>query len=294
MSRRFERKQREHLRLTPRDLEAVVAVFESRYLTNREIGRLLFAQEQSSLCRQRLRFLFDLGYLRKRAAGPNDPDIYYLGLQGRKYIAALGIWSRVQVDAIAGVSGEETDAPQLMMEHELTLAHLYVNARLECRRHGWELAWKNTRMLELDKLGIEPDAWLDVACGSRHHEAFLEFTAAMPVASELSGKLSRYQAYWERTQHRAAVLWLTTTGAKANRLLEGIRASEYRDCFLVGLIEDAGSFLTRRMWRWGDAAQESSDEGALSAMLQWLYPPTSPRQKEGGPALTGPQPADRD
>lgn len=268
MSKRFERVQRHHVRITARDLEVVQAVFEARYMTNRQIGTLFFSGADSSHGRQRLRYLFDLDYLRKRAAGPNEPDIYYLGLKGRRYLATLGSWSRAAVDRIAGVSGEEVATPALMMRHELTLSRLYVNARIECAAYGWQLQWKNTRMLEMEKLGIEPDAWIGLRGERDQRQAFLEFTAAMPSTSEMESKLTRYQAYWQKQEQALPVLWFTTSRSKANRLLESIRQSEYRDLFLVGQIEDASRFLTKPMWRWGDA-----EDGHLNDMLQWIQPP---------------------
>ena len=118
--------------------------------------------------------------------------------------------------------------------------------------------------------GIQPDARLQVSHRGNAREAFLEFTAAMPGAGELKGKLEGYQRLWERTQQPCAVLWFTTSRAKANRLLEGTRSSLFRDCFLVGLIEDARGFLTRPMWRWADADEEERDD-----VVQWLQPPTA-------------------
>ena len=267
MTKRFKRAKREKVRLTERDLKVVEAVFEARYMTNRQVGRLLFGNAHSSHCRQRLRYPFDLDYLRKRPAGPNDPDIYYLGLKGRRYIASAGLCNREMVDKVAGVSGEAVATPALMMRHDLSLSRLYVNAQLECRRFCWELAWKNTRELELGGLGIQPDAWLEVSHGKKARQAYLEFTAAMPNAKELSGKLDGYHALWNRTREAIAVLWLTTSRGKANRLLGRIRRSEYRDYF-VGQVEEARSFLTACMWRWGDAQEDESDD-----MVQWLRPP---------------------
>jgi hypothetical protein len=280
MTRRFARKAREGDHLIDRDYRIVEAVFAARYMTLRQINDLLFLPTTFSYCKQRCRVLYDLGYLRKRVVHQNEPDIYYLGLKGKRHIASQGAWSREQVNLITGTSGGVARTPMLMMEHELTLARLYVNARLECAGYGWELTWKNARMLELEQLGMQPDAWLAVSSGDKGRQAFLEFTAAMPSASELSGKLERYQAYWERTQDPTAVLWLTTSKRKAQRLLEGIRGCPYRDYFLVGLIEDAGTFLTRRMWHWGDAprsgeAPGSDEEGALNEVVQWLQAPES-------------------
>ena len=161
-------------------------------------------------------------------------------------------------------------APALMMRHDLTLSRLYVNTRLECRRYGWDLSWKNARLLELEKLGIQPDAWLGVSHKGRTREAFLEFTAAMPNARELSGKLAGYHALWDRARQPVAVLWLTTSRGKANRLLGAIRKKDYRDYYFVGLIEAARSFLTAKMWLWGDAGESERDD-----MVQWLRPPAT-------------------
>jgi hypothetical protein len=269
MTHRFEPREREGVYLTARDLRVVEAVFAARYLTARQIGWLLFGRANSSHCRSRLRVLFDLGYLRKRDVGQNDPDVYYLGLQGRRYLAEAGLCSRALADRVAGVSGEAAGAPGLMMAHELALGELYVEARLEAEAYGWTLAWRNARMLELEGLGVQPDAGLLVSGATAQQEAYLEVTAVMPAAVELAGKLEGYQALWERSGRSCAVLWLTHSPPHAARILKAVRRSGYGDCFLVGLIEEARGFLTRRMWRWGDAR---SGDGA--DMVQWIQSPT--------------------
>ena len=273
---RFERVKRQSIRLTERDLLAVVAVYEARYLTARQIGRLLFGRANSSQARQRLRYLYDLDYLRKRVAGPNEPDIYYLGLEGRRYVAAQGLCERSRADRLAGVSGEGVAAPALMMAHELTLGELYVSARLQCQQHGWTMEWKSARALELERLGIQPDGWLcvdttPVSDSAPHQEAFVEYTAAMPSASEIKGKLAGYQAYWERTHNAAAVLWLTTNERQVAGLLRMIRKSDYRDLFLVGLAEEAEAFLTAPIWHWGDANDPQSGSNRRGrGRVSWL------------------------
>jgi hypothetical protein len=276
MTHRFEPREREGVYLTARDLRVVEAVFAARYLTGRQIGRLLFGRANSSHCRSRLRVLFDLGYLRKRDVGQNDPDVYYLGLQGRRYLAEAGLCSRALADRVAGVSGEGAGTPGLMMAHDLALSELYVGARLEAEGYGWTLVWRNARMLELEGLGVQPDAWLQVHHGGRSQEAYLEVTAAMPTAVELAGKLEGYRAYWERSKRPCAVLWLASAQPHATSILEAVRSGAYGDCFLVGLIEEARGFLTRRMWRWGDAQHADGAD-----MVQWLQPPTTVGGQKG-------------
>jgi hypothetical protein len=79
MTRRFERIWRQ-MNLTERYLQTVEAVFHARYLTARMVQQLFYRLTTASLCRQRLCYLYDAGYLAKRRAHPNEPDIYFLGL----------------------------------------------------------------------------------------------------------------------------------------------------------------------------------------------------------------------
>ena len=263
MTKRFQRVSRAQVRLTQRDFGIVEAVFCARYMTNQLVAQLLFTPTTFSACKERLRRLFDLRYLNKRKAYVNEPDIYYLGLRGKRYIVALGEYSKEQVDRIAGVSGGRAAAPFLMMRHELTIAKLYVNARQECEKRGWSLRWRNTRMLELQKLAVQPDAWLEVSHGESCRLAYLEFTAVMPDQKELLAKVRAYQALWDKTGDPTPLLWLTTSRNKANHLREAAEQCDYRDYFLVGLLEDAGEFLTKPIWRWSEAPGE---------MVQWIKP----------------------
>lgn len=249
MSHRFERVKRPHIRITERDLAIVEAVFRARYLTNRQIAELFFSPGAYSSCKKRVRYLFDRGYLRKRATYVNEPDIYFLGLAGKRHVVGLGEYPSPDVDRIAGVRGGEGEGHYLMMRHELTLSQLYIHAALECRQRGWLLHWENARMLELRRLGVQPDAYFKV--GERR--AFMEFTGVVPTGQELAGKIEGYTALLEALEGRALVLWLTTSKAKLEQLWRGIRQGPYPDYFLLGLIDESGQFLTRPMWRWSEA-----------------------------------------
>ena len=249
MTHRFQRVKRPHIRITARDLAIVESTFRARYLTNQQIAQLLFSPGAFSSCKKRVRYLFDRGYLRKRATYVNEPDIYFLGLAGKRHIVRLGEYPSPIVDRIAGVRGGEGEGHYLMMRHELTLSQLYVNAALDCRQRGWTLHWENARMLELRKLGVQPDAYLRV--GERG--AFLEFTGVVPTGVELGGKVEGYTTLLEALEGRALVLWLTTSKAKLGQLWRGISQGPYPDYFLLGLIDEATQFLTRPMWRWSEA-----------------------------------------
>jgi hypothetical protein len=152
----------------------------------------------------------------------------------------------------------------------LTLSWLYVNARLECRRHGWSMIWKNTRMLELMKLGIEPDAFLAVIQGDKKRAAFVEYTGVLPTASEMERKVAGYDAFLQarQCQHHLGVesitiMWLTTSCAKAAKLGHYLKRSSYPDYFLIGSIDESDQFLTSAIWQWTESTRR----------ISWVKPP---------------------
>jgi hypothetical protein len=133
-----------------------------------------------------------------------------------------------------------------MMNHDLALSDLYVKAVLECREHGWDLTWKNSRMLELKKLGVEPDAYLKVESPHGSREAFIEYTAVLPTRTELDKRLEAYQRLYERTGRTIPILWFATTASKLNWLRSSAGSC---GCAAFGLV--AEKYLSSSIWWWG-------------------------------------------
>jgi len=136
-------------------------------------------------------------------------------------------------------------------------------------------------MLELMRLGIEPDAFLAVGYQGEERAAFIEFTSVLPTRREMRGKIERYDAYLESLRwqqdfgvDQIGVLWLTTSRNKAQHIWEAVWGARYRDYFLVGLIEDANEFLTKPMWRWSESEERVS----------WIVPPERVLYAQGGRA----------
>jgi len=246
--------ERKHVQFTDRDGLIVQAVFVARYLTTDQVGHLFFGGQVSSSCKKRLRYLFDRGYLRKRLVHPNEPDVYFLGLQGRHYIAKVSDgYSKEEIDKLAGVPGDG-EAPSLMLSHDLAVSSLYVRAALECRERGWTLEWRNSRELELRRLGVQPDAYLAVNGGDFEKRAFLEFTSVLPTQAEMKGKLDGYQSLIEKLGG-VPVLWFTTSRSKLEHLSRQVSRFIYHDWILLGLIDDSSGFLTRKMWWWSESSE---------------------------------------
>ncbi len=241
MAERTERITRKYIHFTKRDKEIVQAVFYARYLNTEQIAALFFNGKRSSSCRKRLRYLYDEKYLDKRTVeSVSDQDVYFVGLRGRHFLKGVVPFSGLEIDKIAGVTGNGND----FLKHDLTLSWLYVNAILGCREHNWSLEWKNARMLEMEKLSVQPDAYLKT-----EKEAFIEFTDVLPSEREMRSKLNGYRTLLE-AKGGVLVLWFTTSKRNFGFLSKHVKGFLYHDWILLGFIEDKGNFLTKPMWKW--------------------------------------------
>ena len=257
MRGRYQRQSdRKGFWLTKRDMQIVEAVFEARYITTHQIAELLFQGVSYSQCRYRVRGLFDLGHLKKRTTYRTEPDILYLGLRGKRHIQKSRGLQKGYVEKVSGVGRKETISVR-EMSHDLTLADLYIAARRNCGEREWQLTWRNTRMLELAKLGVEPDAWLQVREGDKSRAAYLEFTDVMPPAKEMNHKLSGYEGLFDR-EGATRVLWVTTSKAKGVQLRDRVAANYYASYFYVSLIESKEGLLTEPIWRVGGKRQPAA------------------------------------
>jgi len=255
--------------LTERDMAIVEAVFLARYLTLDLICQVFFSQGARSSAKRRTRILFDRRFLDKRRASPNAPDVYYLGMRGVRHVEDLvgdgrfgGDFDVASVGKIRGVSGAGADNPDLFLVHELALSRVYVDAMLEARRQGMGLRWLPARALELRKLGFEPDAFLDATYvdsegRKRGKAAFVEFTQVLP--KDLPAYVAERQRYLALKKCRgdfgvgsASFLWLTTSRAKRQKILDVISQTVQRDwwhAWYAALWPDVrGLVLTGAVW----------------------------------------------
>ena len=249
-AKRFERRartERKELRLNPRLARIITHVSCCRYLTLNQILELEFKPTTRSWAKDYLRKLFDAGYLRKRGNVPHwEPDIYYNGLEARNWLAKTYKLDKEWLKKIGGVPGGN-EPP---MTHDLTVSWLYVRAVLECRLRQWEMRFKSTRVLELEGLGVQPDAHLTVETPSGIHEAYIEYSDQLPDQTEMKKKLDGYRALWEKTGEGIPVLWFTSNDKKATRVVRWLSDFVYKDYVLVGDVGSAPRFLTARMWNW--------------------------------------------
>lgn len=236
MTHRFIRIERKYKHFTKRDGLILEVVFYSRYMTNTMVQKLLFTPTTFSWCKTRLRILFDKGFLKKRDTFQNEPDVYFLGLQGRRYISKTLHLPQKYVDKVSGTPGTGK-LPSMFLEHDLTLSSIYTSLRLSA--DGLNFTWKNDRMLELDKLPVRPDGYLELSNGTKSKEAFVEFTSVMPDTADMEKKLEGYS----KLLKDQAVLWFTTSRAKVNKIRDYVRKSNISPNILVALIEDVNGII---------------------------------------------------
>jgi hypothetical protein len=98
---RVSEEQRPRFRLTERDRDIVLAVYQYRVLTTNQIETLFFKPKDSapkspynSRCRLRLQALYHAGYLRRdeqpqKMTEGRKPLLYSLDLEGAKLISQL-------------------------------------------------------------------------------------------------------------------------------------------------------------------------------------------------------------
>lgn len=236
MTKRWERTPPEKVKLLPSDPPILKAVLEARYLTADLVAKLCFKPTLVKWCYSRLRALYDMKFLNKRVTYPSLPDVYLIGMRGKHFFERLG-YEREWLDKVAGVTGSDPIDSALWMPHDLTLSKLYVNACLEAQTHGWEVEWKNARVLELEHPEFQPDGWVKVGHNGKAVNAFVEFTDEIPARDVLERKIAKYEG--------RKVLWVTTSARKLKRLAAFMPH--------VGLttIDECGEWLTAPIWNVG-------------------------------------------
>ncbi len=189
------------------DTEIILFLHDYKYIT-RPLLEVLTSRKGTSL-KNRLRFLFDHGYLMKvqfsRAYTEKGttPDVYILDERGR---GAYQWATHMKADP----SPKRNLNKDLQLEHALLINTVRVMVTAACRQREdlelvhWERAGKETKdtvRIKGKKRTIAPDAFFVIKeVGGQAYPFFLEAdrtTMAKPVFTK---KLQAYYAYW-RTIH---------------------------------------------------------------------------------------------
>ena len=241
------------MRLMPRDVEVLKAVYEYRVMTHTQLTQLVFGNNHPSVATKRLYALYHNGYLERlflpvRGGVAVSPTLYLLGDKGAQELALRGdylnfYWSK-----------DHLKVGTLFLAHSLAISDFRLKLTLACRAAGIPLLeWRGERELkkDYDKVPIKtasgstrsvpiiPDGYfvLQTAEGKRHFA--LELDRGTMEGKRFRTKVEGYTAYFESGAYTERF------GTKSLRVLT-VTESQRRMKNLKNITERAGG--KSRFW----------------------------------------------
>src|SRR3990172_5114706 len=282
-------KHRRGWRVTPRDLDILVAIYRFRFLTRQLVEWAFFSREdgdfnqRSSLAARRLQVLYEAGYV-QRLVMPvlpgtgRSPAVYALSSRGADAVAAhLGV-DRGEVDW----TPKHTRATAFFMEHTLAIARLWASLEAalldtDLRLGSWtgeaQLRQWDKRVFDREVhrwVPVRPDGyfrlWRSKGCSL---PCFVEVDMRTETNGRFAQKMTAYEVYRrEEGRGKSDVadfrLLVVTSGA---RRLENLRRVSSRVvdqdfCLFATLVDLHPS---RVLGNWLDIDRRRIDLTALIA-----------------------------
>jgi Replication-relaxation len=201
-------------RLTRRDFEILVQLYEHRVLTTPQIYDLHF--DTHTRASKRMLQLYRLGLVerfRPHTPTGSAPWHYTLDEPGARLVAA-----RQEIDfkdftfkkaRIFDVVG----SPRL--RHRVECNGFFARLTLACRRRGWRLEWIGERRAcsSWDSI-ISPDGIGRIVAGDREISFFLEYDRGTENHDQLENKTSRYRIVGRTARSEDALLFVFPSGAR--------------------------------------------------------------------------------
>lgn len=241
------------IRLMPRDIEVLKAVYEYRVMTHTQITQLVFSTNHPSVATKRLYALYHNGYLERkflpvRGGVAVSPTLYLLGEKGAQELNLQGeyldfYWSK-----------DHLRVGTLFLAHSLAISEFRLKLTLACRASDIPLLeWRGERELKknYDTVSIKtasgmcrsvpiiPDGYfvLQTAEGKRHFA--LELDRGTMEGKRFRTKVEGYNTYAEDGAYTKRF------GTKSLRVLT-VTESERRLKNLKRVTEQAGG--KNRFW----------------------------------------------
>lgn len=271
---RAQEGQRPRFRLTERDRDIVLAVYEHRVLTTNQIETLFFASstgfkgevspKYNSRCRLRLQALYHAGYLQRdeqpqKMTEGRKPLLYFLDVRGAELVAEVQ-------DVPVGSLDWNPRAPRVSpftLEHLLATNDVRVAAEVSARRHGLEITtWlddSTLRRLETkeyvylrigdggeQKVAIVPDGYFVLEHGRVGQEGWVRHNQFLET--DMGTTTGMYAKYGKRDWARKVAAYLQyyrsgkyqeRYGTRSMRVLT-VTTSERRLANLKGVTEKVG------------------------------------------------------
>jgi len=251
------------MKLTARDKVLIYQVYENRFMSRRQLEKLLFPN--TSACNRRLMLLYQHRYL-DRLYKPVDfgssQAVYALAKRGADIVAQEFRIERTRIRW----SRRQNKVEFLFLEHTLAISEFRVNLELAIsKRPDVELLfWKrgtkelNDRVSDPEGkskyLTVAPDAFFGVQTPDGRSFYFLEMDMGTMSLIRLKSKIHAYRQYWKIGKYTERygfksfrVLTVTDSDKRMANLLEMARSCGVRSMFLFATQKLTTSIL-RDIW----------------------------------------------
>ncbi len=210
------------MRLTERDARIVSWVYKMRFLTREQIQRLEFAPTTASSAKKRLMFLYQNGYLERRALpmetgfGSSKP-LYCLASKGADWLAFALKMERSELEW----TPRDNDTSDYFMRHLLDINDFRISMTLAARKTGWPLEWIDERSLKQaemrayvsdpqtgNRVAVVPDAYFTLSDvlirGVPRRASFaVEVDRGNMEVKSWKRKVRAYIAWWKTGQYQS-------------------------------------------------------------------------------------------
>ena len=201
-------------RLTKRDFEILVQLYEHRVLTTPQIYELHF--DTYTRASKRMLQLYRLGLVerfRPHTPTGSAPWHYTLDEPGARLVAAR---KEIDYDKFKFKKArifDVVESPRL--RHRVECNGFFARLTLACRRRGWRLEWIGERRAcsSWDSI-ISPDGIGRVVAGDREISFFLEYDRGTENHDQLENKTSRYRIVGRTARSEDALLLVFPSAAR--------------------------------------------------------------------------------
>ncbi len=251
------------MKLTARDKVLIYQVYENRFMSRRQLEKLLFPN--TSACNRRLMLLYQHRYL-DRLYKPVDfgssQAVYALAKRGADIVAQEFRTERTRIRW----SRRQNKVEFLFLEHTLAISEFRVNLELAISKQSdvellfWKRGTKelNDRVPDPEGkrkyLTVAPDAFFGVQTPDGRSFYFLEMDMGTMSLTRLKSKIYAYRQYWKIGKYTERygfksfrVLTVTDSDKRMANLLEMARSWGVRSMVLFATQKLTTSIL-RDIW----------------------------------------------
>ena len=201
-------------RLTRRDFEILIELYEHRVLTTPQIYELHF--DTHTRASKRMLQLYRLGLVerfRPHTPTGSAPWHYTLDEPGARLVAARQEIDYAQFKFKKARIFDVVGSPRL--RHRVECNGFFARLTLACRRRGWRLEWTGERRAcaSWDTV-ISPDGIGRVVAGDREISFFLEYDRGTENHDQLENKTYRYHIVGRTHRSADALLFVFPSAAR--------------------------------------------------------------------------------